>query len=235
MTVQPDPMDNPTLLHMMNSTLDALPLNPKFEREDRQAQFEAASVALGTLGPRDGNEAMIVARAVSAHHAAMECFRRAALPDVSDVMMLRLYARAAALSRLSSQLIQALERRQAATTRPARPTGQPAAVGARPAAAAGTQHPLPSERQPAPPAMPHERQPAPQPSPAMPHERQPAPQPSPAPAVDPGRHHAASGPAVGGDARPGPFSPQVAGGALHPMPSERQAVSQPPAAPCPMA
>ena len=56
------------------------------------------NAVLAALQPRDAIEAALAARAVVAHHAAMECFRRAALAEVSDLLMGRLFAKAMALS-----------------------------------------------------------------------------------------------------------------------------------------
>ena len=63
------------------------------------------------LDPQTGSEAALVARAVIAHHAAAECFRPAVLPEVSLALQSRLIAQAAAVSRLSSQLVMALQLR----------------------------------------------------------------------------------------------------------------------------
>jgi hypothetical protein len=93
------------LQHILASTLDALPVAPNLSPEDQQAQREAAAAQLAALQPQDAIAAMRAARAVAAHHAAMECFRRAALPEVSDVMAMRLQDTAAALSRLALEAV----------------------------------------------------------------------------------------------------------------------------------
>jgi hypothetical protein len=100
--------------YMLNSTLDAVPVPPNSTPEDVKTQQQAVALALGALDPRDAVETLSAARAIAAHHAAMECYRRAAKPDVSDKMLATLLARAASLSRLTAQTIQAIERRKAA-------------------------------------------------------------------------------------------------------------------------
>jgi hypothetical protein len=76
------------------------------------------------LDPQTGSEAALVARAVIAHHAAAECFRPAVLPEVSLALQSRLIAQAAAVSRLSSQLVMAPDKttRLSAETRRWRPS-----------------------------------------------------------------------------------------------------------------
>jgi hypothetical protein len=106
-------LNTPTIRFMLDSTLAALTLDPKRDPEDLRNEREAAAAMLTALAPRDALQAALAARAVSAHHAAMECFRRGALPEVPDVVMTRLLASGAALSRLSLQMIKALEQRKA--------------------------------------------------------------------------------------------------------------------------
>lgn len=48
-----------------------------------EKQYEALSDALLNVDPRDELEAMMVAQMIAAHSAAMECFRRAMIPEQS--------------------------------------------------------------------------------------------------------------------------------------------------------
>jgi hypothetical protein len=139
----------------LNSVLASLTLDPARDIDELKAEREAAAAMLAALNPRDAIQAAFAARAVAAHHAAMECFRRAALEGVPDALMTRLFASGMSLSRLSMQLIKALEQRKAM----ARPGASVdpleailaanAAAGLAPearTAAGGTQHPMPREK-----------------------------------------------------------------------------------------
>jgi hypothetical protein len=154
MNTQTSALTDITIRHVLRAVLDTLPVDPQRDPEDERAMREATAEAIAALAPRDATEALFAGRAVAAHHAAMECFRRAAQPDVSDDLGMRLLGRAAALSRLAMQTIAALEQRQA-TARSARSAAAATAAptaDARPAAAAvdsRRQHSMPSERPPA--------------------------------------------------------------------------------------
>jgi hypothetical protein len=90
--------NHPFLSFMLNAVLAALTLDPNRDVDDLKCEREAAAAMLAALQPRDAIEAALAARVVVAHHAAMECFRRAALAEVSDLLMGRLFAKAMALS-----------------------------------------------------------------------------------------------------------------------------------------
>jgi hypothetical protein len=129
MTAQPPSLNDSTILRILSATLDTLPVDPN--PEVARAQREAATAALAALRPRDAVEAMFAAQAVAAHYAAMECFGRAAQPEVSDQVGMRLLGTAVALSRLAADQVRALERRQA-TTRGAAQDAQPEVAATRP-------------------------------------------------------------------------------------------------------
>jgi hypothetical protein len=117
---RPEPssqLDPATLAAMVRTTLDALPVSPDASAEDIAAQQQAALHAIAAFAPRDPVEAMLAARATVTHHAIMECFRRAMLPDVEDALAIRLRSNALALSRLFTTTLRELEQMQA---RPAR-------------------------------------------------------------------------------------------------------------------
>jgi hypothetical protein len=108
----------------LNGVLASLSVDSNRGVEDLKTEREAAAAMLADLNPRDAIQAACAARAVTMHHAAMECFRRAALPGMPDALARRLMATGATLSRQSEQLIQAIraykgESRSVATIDPA--------------------------------------------------------------------------------------------------------------------
>ncbi len=128
-----------------------------------QTQREAGAALIAALRPRDPIEAAYAARATAAHYGAMECFRRAMLPDTPDNAALRWIGKAVALSRMNTDMLRTLRECQAATPRAQpQPQPQPAARSAVPPASApaaaarpaagiaakpvGRQDPMPSER-----------------------------------------------------------------------------------------
>jgi hypothetical protein len=78
--------------------------------------------------PHDAIEAMAAARAIAAHHAAMDNFNRAAQPGISDATVVRLRANALAASRSVEALLRARDKRreQQAAPRVEAPARQPA-------------------------------------------------------------------------------------------------------------
>jgi hypothetical protein len=134
----------PAVRFMVSSTLDTLGGNPLADATDRRIQHQAAIEALTALKPRDANEANLAAGAVTAHHAAMDCFRRAALPNMTETVAMRILGRAVTLARMAEHLQNALARNKAANKNVAQTTAlaelAPAlaeAVPARLAAASG--------------------------------------------------------------------------------------------------
>jgi len=117
----------------LTSVLASLTLDPARSVEDLKTERQAATAMLAALHPTDAVQAALAARAVAMHHAAMECLRRVAQPEMPSVLASKLLATSMALSRMSDQMIRALAQRQsgAAAGRragPARPaeTVQPA-------------------------------------------------------------------------------------------------------------
>jgi hypothetical protein len=53
----------------------------KHSDEEKDSQFESTVSALIGIGPRDELEGMMAAQLIAAHNAAMECYRRAMLPE----------------------------------------------------------------------------------------------------------------------------------------------------------
>jgi hypothetical protein len=66
---------------LANQTVQALWLTDEPERSNRQRS--AIIAALVGIGPRDELEGMMAAQLVAAHNAAMECYRRAMIPEQS--------------------------------------------------------------------------------------------------------------------------------------------------------
>lgn len=112
MSLPIDPFTLASIDTMYRSTLGSLPMAPNATDDEKRQLRQAAVAALASLGARDAQEAMLATRIVTAHYAAMECFRRAAQPDLSDNMMLRLQTRATALSNLASRTKRELQKMQ---------------------------------------------------------------------------------------------------------------------------
>jgi hypothetical protein len=87
-------------------------------------------------------EAMLAARIVSAHDAAMECFRRAVQPDVDDSAALRLRDKAIFLANLATRTLRELRRCQAAP--PAYPVPDQSQEAVEPQSAARSLHAAPA-------------------------------------------------------------------------------------------
>jgi hypothetical protein len=67
---------------LMNDVLKALWTKHSGEALKDQ-QYAAVAGGLMGIGPKDELEGMLAAQAMAAHHAAMECYRRAMLPEQS--------------------------------------------------------------------------------------------------------------------------------------------------------
>jgi hypothetical protein len=66
---------------LANQAVQALSPTDDPERSNRQRS--ATIAALVSIGPRDELEGMMAAQLVAAHNAAMECYRRAMIPEQS--------------------------------------------------------------------------------------------------------------------------------------------------------
>ena len=126
-------LDPATIADMLRATVAALPLDPDASPEELDTQRQAALLAVMALCPRDPMEAMLTVRIVSAHHAAMECFRRAARHDIDDNAALRLHGKAISLANLALRTLRELRKCQAAPVAwPAAESPQAAAESPRP-------------------------------------------------------------------------------------------------------
>ena len=109
---QQNPLDLATLNTMLRAALDTVPHHPQASADEIATQREAVMLAIAALRPRDPLEAMLAGRYVATHHAVMEAFRCAALPDFPPVLVLRFQAKAIALSHLMDVTLRELTGRQ---------------------------------------------------------------------------------------------------------------------------
>lgn len=68
-------------LAQLNQVMQALWVPNSASEETRRATARSALAALKGLAPRDELEGMLASQMVATHHAAMECLRRAMIPD----------------------------------------------------------------------------------------------------------------------------------------------------------
>ena len=80
--------------------------------EDRNRQLVVAVTGLQAFKPADEIEGMIAAQAMAAHHASMECSRRAMVPDQPFEAAQGLRKAAANASRTFIELLSALDRKR---------------------------------------------------------------------------------------------------------------------------
>jgi hypothetical protein len=66
---------------LLSQTLSALWLPGDLSKEEQLIRIKAAGDALREIGPQDGLEGMLAVQMVAMHHAALECFRQATLPN----------------------------------------------------------------------------------------------------------------------------------------------------------
>ena len=101
-------LDTPWLRFMLNAVLASLTIDPDRSVEDLTIERQAAAAMLGAFQVRNPIEAAFAAQAVTACHAAMECFRRAALMNASYPETRRVFATAMSLSRTALQILRAI-------------------------------------------------------------------------------------------------------------------------------
>ena len=80
------------------------------DEEERAMQARASAGALIGIEPRDELEGMIAAQLLAAHHAAMECYRRAMIPDQTFAGRAEALNQANKLSRTWESLLNALNK-----------------------------------------------------------------------------------------------------------------------------
>jgi hypothetical protein len=79
---------------------------------DIDGAVNATLAALAAFKPTDEIEGMIAAQAVALHHATMECFRRAALPNQHSDVASKLRRDGANLARGMTDMLDALDRKR---------------------------------------------------------------------------------------------------------------------------
>ncbi len=94
---------------LANQTVQALWLKNS-DPETRDRQLSATVAALIGIGPKDELEGMMAAQLVAAHNAAMECYRRAMIPEQTFEGRRENLAQANKLSRTYAMLVEALNR-----------------------------------------------------------------------------------------------------------------------------
>jgi len=80
----------------------------------------AARAAVAALAPADLIETMLAVRLVSAHHAAMDLYRRAMQPGIGNAEAVRLHAAAVAAGGTFDAVLRTLQERRAPTEKPPR-------------------------------------------------------------------------------------------------------------------
>ena len=96
-------------LTLANQTVNTLWLaHPSDEARNRQ--FSATGAALVGINPKDEIEGMIGAQLLAAHNAAMECYRRAMIPETTLEGRRENLNQANKLSRTYASLLEALNR-----------------------------------------------------------------------------------------------------------------------------
>jgi hypothetical protein len=96
-------------LVIANQTMNALHV-ARANEDDARAEARAAMVGLIGIEPKDELEGMIAAQLVAGHNAAMECYRRAMLPNQDFVFRRENLNQAGKLSRTFATLLEALNR-----------------------------------------------------------------------------------------------------------------------------
>jgi hypothetical protein len=92
-----------------NDTLQALWLN-NCDDQTRDLKFKAAIKGLIGIAPKDELEGMMAAQLMAAHSAAMECYRRAMIPEQTFDGRRENLSQGSKLSRTFTELLEALNR-----------------------------------------------------------------------------------------------------------------------------
>ena len=100
---------------LTNQAFKALWHPPGATPEQRAGEESTAIAAMAEFKPRDAIEGMMAAQAVAAHAAAMECYRRAMIPEQSGDAAQALRKNAASMTRTFVELVDALDRKRGGT------------------------------------------------------------------------------------------------------------------------
>jgi hypothetical protein len=106
------PLGPAILAAMQCAILDALPPHPDASEAQKVAEREGALDFFAALCPCNPVEATIASGIVTAHFAAMDCFRRAARDNLTANLHLRTVGKAIALCRMIDVGMRDLTRRQ---------------------------------------------------------------------------------------------------------------------------
>jgi hypothetical protein len=85
---------------------------PGGENDGMVQRTRAGYAALAAFKPKDEIESMLAAQAVALHFGAMECFRRAMIPDQPPEITTRLRKDGANLARAMTDMLEALDRKR---------------------------------------------------------------------------------------------------------------------------
>jgi len=107
-------LDPATTDETLATIFGALRRNPERTPAQHQTQRDAGALMIAALRPSNPIEAAYAVRATAAHFASMECFRRTTQPDTPDSVGQRWFGKALALSRMSTDMMDALTDRQEA-------------------------------------------------------------------------------------------------------------------------
>jgi hypothetical protein len=97
---------------LLNATIDTAWLPNLEDAEAKRLQARIALDLLEAFKPTDAIEGMIAAQAVAMHQGAMECFRRAMIPDQPPDMATRMRKDGANLARGMTDMLDALDRKR---------------------------------------------------------------------------------------------------------------------------
>jgi hypothetical protein len=98
---------------MLRQVLSAMRVPPGGDRDAEVSRaIQAAGAALKAFKPRDEIEGMIAAQAVAMHFQAMECLRRAMLPEQLPEIASKLRRDGANLVRAMTDMVEALSRKR---------------------------------------------------------------------------------------------------------------------------
>jgi hypothetical protein len=97
---------------LVSETLNALWAPPGETQTDQLRKVRAVSQTLAAFKPRDEIEGMLAAQAVALHFGAMECLRRAMVPNQPFETAAKLRKDGANLARAMTDMVEALNRKR---------------------------------------------------------------------------------------------------------------------------
>ena len=102
------PVKTPFVQNIVRSLAETLWIPEGMTDAEMTIRAGAAFTAWAAFAPSDPVEQMLAVQAVGAHHAAMECFRRAMMPEVGPDITDRLRTSAARMGRMMRDTLKAL-------------------------------------------------------------------------------------------------------------------------------